>query len=179
MLLFLLHPRLYAHSFLNTRDLPFASMFMIALLLTHQAFAKGTPRAFLALGAGVGVLINLRVMGLMLFAAVLAMRALDLMWASNREGQLRALLTCGAFILSTTLTLYAVSPYLWADPTAFFNGVAVFARHPQPAIELFQGEFIASWDLPMRYLPVWFSISTGQVATDRRDLWRGEFVPMH
>ena len=164
MLLFLLHPRLYAHSFFNTKDLPFASMFMIALLLTHRAFAKDTPRAFLALGAGVGVLINLRVMGLMLFAAVLAMRALDLMRASTGEERRRTLLTCGAFILSTTLTLYAVSPYLWADPTAFFNGVAVFARHPHRAIELFQGEFMASWDPPMRYLPVWFSISTPPVA---------------
>ena len=160
MLLFLLHPRLYAHSFFNTKDLPFASMFMIALLLTHRAFAKDSPRAFLALGAGVGVLINLRPMGLMLFAAVLAMRALDLLCASTKEERRHALRTGGAFVLSATLTLYAVAPYLWADPTAFFAGLATFAQHPQRAIELFQGEFLAGWDLPWRYLPVWFSIST-------------------
>ena len=48
MLLFLLHPRLYAHSFFNTKDLPFLSMFMIALFLIHRAFRKGDPAAFIS-----------------------------------------------------------------------------------------------------------------------------------
>ena len=39
MLLFLLHPRLYAHSFFNSKDLPFLVMFLIALYLTHRASA--------------------------------------------------------------------------------------------------------------------------------------------
>ena len=160
MLFFLLHPRLYAHSFFNSRDIPFASMFMVALLLTHWAFARGAPRAFLACGAGVGVLVNLRVMGLTLFAAVLAMQALDFMRASSREERKRILQAGGAFVLAAALTLYAASPYLWVDPTAFFVSIATLAKHPNGAIELFQGEFIDGRDLPMSYLPVWFSIST-------------------
>ena len=164
MLLFLLHPRLYAHSFFNSKDIPFASMFMIALLLAHRAFDRDTLRAFLACGAGVGVLINLRIMGIMLFVAVLAMRALDFMQASSREERKHALQTGSAFALAATLTLHAISPYLWADPLAFFEGIATLARHPLRAIELFQGEFWAGWDLPMRYVPVWFSISTPPIA---------------
>ena len=160
MLFFLLHPRLYAHSFFNTKDIPFASMFMAALLLTHWAFARGAPRVFLACGAGVGVLVNLRPMGLTLFAAVLAMQALDFMRASTREERKRILQAGGAFVLAAALTLYAASPYLWADPAAFFASVETLAKHPNRAIELFQGEFIDGWDPPMRYLPVWFSIST-------------------
>ena len=31
MLMFLLHPRLYAHSFFNSKDIPFAAMLVIAL----------------------------------------------------------------------------------------------------------------------------------------------------
>ena len=160
MLFFLLHPRLYAHSFFNSKDIPFASMFMIALLLTHWAFARGAPRAFLACGVGVGVLVNLRPMGLTLFAAVLAMQALDFMRASSREERKRVLQAGGVFVLAAALTLYVVSPYLWADPKEFFVHVAAFARHPFNTIELFQSEFIAGRELPMHYLPVWFSIST-------------------
>ena len=130
MLLFLLHPRLYAHSFFNSKDIPFASVFMIALLLAHRAFDRDTPRAFLACGAGVGVPINLRIMGVMLFAAVLAMRALDFMQASSREERKHTLQTSGAFALAATLTLHAISPYLWADPLASFEGIATLARHP-------------------------------------------------
>ena len=75
--LFLLHPRIYAHSFVNGKDIPFLAMFMVALWLTHRAFRRDTLGAFILCGAGVGLLVNLRVMGVVLFAAVLAMRALD------------------------------------------------------------------------------------------------------
>ena len=52
MLLFLLHPRLYAESFVNTKDLPLVAMFMVALFLTHRAFSKDTVGAFLLCGPG-------------------------------------------------------------------------------------------------------------------------------
>ena len=76
--LFLLHPRIYAHSFFNSKDIPFLATFMIALWLAHRAFRRDTLGAFLLCGVGVGLLVNLRIMGVVLFAAVLALRALDL-----------------------------------------------------------------------------------------------------
>ena len=76
--LFLLHPRLYAHSFINSKDLPFLAMFMASLYLVHRAFRRETLGAFLLCGVGIGLLVNLRVMGLLLFAAVLVLRALDM-----------------------------------------------------------------------------------------------------
>ena len=78
LVLFLLHPRIYAHSFFNSKDIPFLAAFTIALYLTHRAFRRDTLAAFLLCGAGVGLLVNLRVMGLVLFAAVLVLRALDM-----------------------------------------------------------------------------------------------------
>ena len=84
--LFLLHPRLYAQSFHNARDIPFLVMFMVSLYLTHRAFRRETLGAFILCGAVVGLLINLRVMGIVLFAAVLALRALDLAFASKHKG---------------------------------------------------------------------------------------------
>lgn len=75
LLLFLLHPRLYAHSFFNGQDISFASMFMLALFLLDRAFRKDTVAAFLLCGVGIGVLTNLRIMGLMLLPVVVALRA--------------------------------------------------------------------------------------------------------
>ena len=40
MLLFLLHPRLYANSFFNSKDIPFLAMFIVALFLTHRTFKR-------------------------------------------------------------------------------------------------------------------------------------------
>ena len=93
MLIFLLHPRLYAHSFFNTKDLPFLSMFMIALYLIHRAFRRDTVWAFALCGAGVGILANIRIMGVALIPAVLGMLALDAFYATKRgNGRLKHVL---------------------------------------------------------------------------------------
>ncbi len=165
MLLFLLHPRLYAHSFFNSKDIPFFSMFMIALLLIHRAFALNTVRAFLLCGAAVAVLLNLRVMGVMLWIAVVAMRGLDTWYAEGKQERIRVFKTLGGFILSSVLVLYAVWPYLWEDPLGRLVEAFTIASHlPYNFIELFKGELVSSVDLPWDYLPTWFSITTPWVA---------------
>ncbi len=77
LLLFLLHPRLYAHSFFNPKDIPFLVLVMVALALTHRACRKDTLGAFALCGLSVGLAINLRIFGWMLVPAVLALRAVD------------------------------------------------------------------------------------------------------
>ncbi len=160
MLLFLLHPRLYAHAFFNSKDVPFLATFMIALHLVHRAFEKDTVRAFLVLGAAAAVLTNLRVMGLMLVAAVLGMRALDLLHAAQRSGRRRVLKTAAAFAAAWAATLYAVSPYLWSDPREFAEALRGLSEHPHGRYQLFQGRLVHPDDLPWRYVPTWVAITT-------------------
>ena len=160
MLLFLLHPRLYAHAFFNGKDVPFLAMFMIALHLVHRAFEKDTVRAFVVLGMGTAVLTNLRIMGVMLFAAVLGMRALDLLHAAQRSERRRVLKTAAAFGAAGAATLYAISPYLWSDPREFAEALRVLSEHPTPAWQLFQGRLVRADDLPWRYVPTWMAVTT-------------------
>ena len=162
MLLFLLHPRIYAHSFFNPKDVPFAAMFMVSLYLVHRAFRRDTLAAFILCGVAVGLLTNLRIMGVILFAAVLAMRALDLAFAGSADGRARPLLTGGAFALAAALTYYASLPVLWTDPFGRFAELTgVLGAHPNEAFNLFRGEWLYSpngppWD----YAPVWVGITT-------------------
>ena len=86
MLLFLLHPRIYAHSFINSKDVPFLSAFMIALYLIHRAFRRDSVWAFALCGVCVGLLVNIRIMGAILIPAVLGMLALDAFYAMKRAG---------------------------------------------------------------------------------------------
>ncbi len=165
MLLFLLHPRLYAHSFFNSKDIPFFSMFMITLLLIHRAFERDTVRAFLLCGAAVAVLINLRVMGVMLLIAVVAMRGLDVGYAEGKQERIRVLKTLGGFILSSVLVLYAIWPYLWEDPLGrLVEAITISSHLPHKSVELFKGELVSTVDLPWDYLPTWFLITTPWVA---------------
>lgn len=148
-----------AASFFNSKDLPFLGMFMIALCLTHRAFRKDTVGAFLLCGVGVGILVNLRIMGIVTFPAILAMRGLDLALCTERTSR-HILATMGAFAVAAPCTLYAISPYLWADPFEFFTAVRTLAHHPTVSREMFQGSVVRASELPPHFLPTWIAIST-------------------
>ena len=160
LLIYLLHPRLYAHSFFNAKDLPFLTLFVLALYLLERAFRRNTPAAFLLLGIAVGLLVNIRVMGIMLFPAVIAMRGLDLFYAGGRAEGKQILLTAGLFILAAGLSLYAVTPYAWLNPLDYLrSSLDLTVNHPSVWPQLFQGQWYPSDQLPPHYNPTWFSIT--------------------
>ena len=160
MALFLLHPRLYAHSFFNSKDIPFLALFMVTLFLAHRAFKRDTVSAFILAGAAAGALVNLRIFGVILLAAIPALRALDFLAAAEWRRRKRVLITTGAFALACGLTHYALLPYLWADPVGrAVEWWATLSDHPHKPYELFRGVLGRSADFP-EYLPVWFSMTS-------------------
>ena len=165
MPLFLLHPRLYAHSFFNSKDIPFAALMVIALYLAHRAFRKNTLGAFLLCGIATGLAINLRVFGLMLPPIVLAMRALDL-WQADKAERMRILATAGIFIAAALATAYITHPHYWENPLRFIESASVSSQHPRMLriINLFMGETYMSDAAPWNYVPVWFAITAPPVA---------------
>ena len=159
--LFLLHPRLYAHSFFNSKDLPFLSLFMMALCLMHRAFRKDTLAAFALCGAGIGLLINLRFMGAMLFVAVLVLRACDAYLAADQIARRHILRTCGLFAAASALTLYATWPYLWDDPVGrLAMAFRYMSYHETEAFDLFRGAVLPNEERPPDYIPTWLAITT-------------------
>ena len=161
LLLFLLHPRIYVNSYLNSKDLPLLSMFVVALYLLERAFRKDTVGAFLLLGVAVGLLTNLRIMGAMLFPAVIAMRGLDWLPAGGGPEGKRILLTAGVFVLAAGLTVYALSPYAWTNPVDYLaTSLNLTVNHPTVWPQLFRGELIPSDQLPPHYNATWFGITT-------------------
>ena len=161
LLIYLLHPRLYAQSYLNSKDPAFLSMFVIALYLLERAFRRDTLGAFLLLGIAVGLLTNLRIMGAMLLPAALAMRGLDGFYAGTGPERKRILRTAGLFFLAAALTLYALSPYAWTNPIDYLAlNLNLTVNHPNTWLQLFQGELIRSYELPPHYAAVWFGITT-------------------
>ncbi len=160
LLLFVLQPRLYAHSFVNTKDIPFLVLFLGALFLIHRAWRRESLGAFALCGVGVGVATNLRIMGVLLFAVVVVLRAGDLFRAWSQAMRWHILTTGTVFVVASVLTLYAVSPYLWGDPLSLGKAVAVLSQHPTYALTLFQGELVRWPDIPAHYLPTWIAITT-------------------
>ena len=161
LLLFLLHPRIYAHSFFNAKDLPFLSMFAVALYLTERAFRKDAAGAFLLLGVAVGLLTNLRIMGITLFAVVIVMRILDVALAQGWGERKGILATGGLFVAAAGLVWYGLAPNAWSDPLAQLTGIlSLTTDHPTVISALFQGEWIRSDELPAHYGMTWLGITT-------------------
>ena len=158
MLMFLLHPRLYAHSFFNVKDVPFAAMLLITLYLTHRAFRRDTLGAFLLCGIVVGLAINMRPFGLMLLPMILAMRGLDL-WQAGREERRCVLASIGIFAAAALAITYIIHPYHWENPLRFVEGLRVFSQHPTIVDNLFMGEIYLPDAVPWNYIPVWFAIT--------------------
>ena len=160
LLLFLLHPRIYAHSFFNSKDPVFLSMLVLALYLAERAFRRDTAGAFILLGMAVGILTNLRIMGALLLPAVVALRGVDLLVAREWSERKGVLTSAMGFSIAAGLTIYALSPYAWANPLDYLTGyLTLTVNHPTVFLQLFQGELISSDELPAHYGLTWFAIS--------------------
>ena len=163
--LYLLHPRIYAHSFFNPKDVPFLAFFMISLWLAHRTFDTCRVGAFALCGVAVGLLTSLRVMGLALVAVLVVAWAANL-WRVRTWSQRRRILAAGGlFAFAAAGAFVASIPYLWADPIGrFVEMVDVLAQFPNEAPQRFQGKTVLSTELPPQYLPVWFGITTPPLA---------------
>ena len=160
MLLFLLSPRLYAHSFFNNKDAAFASAFVMALLFASRAFDKDSLGAYRWCGMTAGLLVNLRIMGVVLFAIVLAFRLWAWFRAEGGAARRRAAATAGVFALWGIVVLFISLPYLWGDPIGRLAEMpAVLSDHPVVESQLFRGQAFSSAALPWDYVLRWFAIS--------------------
>ena len=167
MLLFLLHPRMYAHSFFNTKDLPFLSMFMVSLYLAHRAFRRDTVWGFALCGAGVALLANIRIIGAMLIPAVLVMLALDAVRGAKLEGRRGArheLANAAAFAAAFAAVFYAAWPLLWRDPLNLSDALETMSRHPTLSSTLFRYEYVQWPNVPWDYAPTWILLTTPPAA---------------
>ena len=184
LLLFLLHPRLYAHSYFNSKDIPFAVMFVIALYLTHRAFRRDTAGAFVLLGLVTGLAVNMRPFALLLPAAVLAMRGLDCWFAGDRAQRRRIMAAAVVFATTALTTIYVSQPYYWENPLRYFDSFGELSRHPTLVGNLFQGRILGSDAVPAHFIPVWFGITAPPAALlmgaagMAAILWRGWQAPI-
>ncbi len=164
LLLFVLHPRLYAHSFFNTKDVPFLGMFMVCLLLVRAAFRRDAALAFALCGVAVAVAFNTRVMAFVLVLAVVAMRALDWRFAASGAERRHVLATAGLFLLAFAATVYGTWPRLWEEPVAGLYGAFRWTLKTLELFVLFDGEVFLMADVPRSYVPAWIGLTTPPVA---------------
>ena len=156
-ILIVTQPLLYGHSFFNSKDLPFLSMFIISLFCIAKAFNQKNYRNFILLGLSIGILINIRLMGIMVPVLVLTFVLLD----GILENRIRQHLFFATVMISvSSLTLYITWPYLWEDPIRnFTQAIENMSKFRFDREMLFLGEITKPTEIDWRYIPIWFSIT--------------------
>ena len=165
MLFLLCHPRLFGHSFFNSKDMPFLAMFLIALLFAHQTLRAGSVRAHAGLGAWIGLIASVRPFAFLLVALVPLARGADFVRGSGRE-RARLLVAGGTLLAASVAAFFLALPWLWGDPQVrFTEWLGDVSNHPSVRGSLFLGELIWTNDRPWPYVPVWFAITTPPMVT--------------
>lgn len=157
-LFIILHPRIYTQSFFNTKDIPFMTMFLISLYFNAIAFNKKKIINFVILGISIGILINLRIAGIILPLCILTFAVID---AISEKKYLHHLKLISFFGLTTIIVLFASWPYLWTDPiNNFIHAFANMSHFRWGGEILFNGKIIKGTAVGWNYIPIWFSITT-------------------
>ncbi|MBA3648586.1 MAG: hypothetical protein H0W62_08550 [Chitinophagales bacterium] len=156
-LFFLLTPRLFAHCFYNSKDLPFLFLFVLSVYALIVWVQRPSWQAVVWIIICSGLLTATRVAGVFFPVIVLAASAY---MALEKKLQWREAKMIASYFLLFPLSVYAFFPSIWHDPIHKIAQVmALYSHHPYDVTTYFMGETIHSLNTPWYYIPVWMAIT--------------------
>ncbi len=159
------HPRIYAHSFFNTKDIPFLATVLMLMLAAQVAFQKDKWGWYLLAGVASGYATSIRAMGILFAVVITYFFIVDFFRTVTRKGNVAAaLLDTACFIGGFCGTLYLCWPYLWGNPVDnFVESFTNLSNIVWSGRVLFEGVSYAGNMLPLSYMPTWFSITVPEL----------------
>lgn len=167
VLLLVFQPVLFAHSFFNTKDIPFMAWHLVCYFLIFESLKSYKTSIVVLTGIALGYLINLRIMGILLWVIFIGMMVVDILFHRKDRAKInRGLISIALVVFFTLFTLYVSWPYLYANPlenfAQAFENMSKFRWHGDV---LYMSEMISAKNLPWHYVLVWFAISTPLIYT--------------
>lgn len=157
----ILQPRIFAHAFFNSKDIPFLVAIIFALNALFIAFEKRRIYLFVLAGLLCGFATGIRTLGLMLIVFVFLLLIVDLI-KGKPSARRKVYGQLAGFLLSAMAMLYVSWPYLWQNPVQNLMYSVARMSHYSAWLGslLFNGKTYPGTALPWYYLPEWFCIST-------------------
>jgi hypothetical protein len=153
-------PRFFAHGSFNSKDIPFAVLYVWSLYLLTRDLDRKTGSSLwqvVPLGLLTGLLMGIRVAGAIIFVPFVVGYTAR-WWTSERNFQ--AFASLGARFSFVVLIAWVVMliAWPWAQMAPLLNPMAALVASSEflPDFqELFRGQFVTVRELPLSYLPVW------------------------
>ena len=160
-LMMLFCPRIYAHSFFNTKDIPFLAAVCISLYLCNLALKKRKQYLFILAGIGCGITTDIRIMGMIIFAITLIYVFISVAYGFYKKQNILPDIICiTAFCASFCISVYVCFPYLWSAPIAnFINSYNVMSHFHWKGNIFQDGKVIPVEQIPWYFFIVWFVVT--------------------
>ncbi len=163
-MMFAFIPRIYAHSFFNSKDVGFLSMFLITLCVAQYAFAKNKTWLYVVLGICVGYTTSIRIMGVMLGGFIGIFMLIDFLKnrkLADKNIEKRPWLNMVLYAVGFCFSVYIAWPYLWPSPVHnFLEAYRLMSHYDWDASTLLNGNYVKTTELPWTYFPSWFVITS-------------------
>ncbi len=162
-----LSPRVFSHGFVNPKDLPLMSAFVVAIYLLVRFLDSYNRRWIVLCGIATAVATAVRVGGFFVVALAVAAVAADLVARRRRDPEWRgtvrtAAVSLGLYVLVASAGTIALWPFLWDNPVVrFYEAGTVMANFLEgPSSVFHRGRVLPATDVPWHYLPVWMGVTT-------------------
>jgi hypothetical protein len=160
-----MHPRIYAHSYFNSKDVPAMGTFMLAIALSYWAFLKKNPLLFLLVGIVCGYSASIRLMNVIILGPMFILFLFDLVTAIRSRQNIWLPLANPLMVLAGCgITLYICWPTLWGDPVNnLLESYASLSKFRWFGNVWFAGSEIEAKYVPWSYIPTWFMLTTPEI----------------
>ena len=149
-LIFIIHPRIFAQSFYNSKDIVFMVFFCIANFYLLSFFVKQNINNIILLSLSISLAISLRPMAIIipfLFLFFFVMVNLE-------KTKYRKLILLIPFIVLVPFFTILFWPYLWNDPLNFFEVLKSMSKFRFVGEVFFNSEYFVAKYMPWYYLPI-------------------------
>lgn len=150
-----LTPRLFAHGFYNSRDIPNLALFSVAMWTLLRLGDRPTVLRAVTHASASALVLGLRMTGILLVPLTLAYLFLRF-WSAEATARRGMIVGSALFLLFFPLCTIAVWPLLWENPLEHFIAAYRFMGI-QPGGGLYLGKEILG--IPWHYVPVWMFIT--------------------
>ena len=151
-------PRIFAESFYNSKDILFLSFLIINIYFSLKFIEKQNVSNLILLSIASGILLNIRVMGLIPIFLVCSIIFFEII--EKEKLYVEKMKKVLIYLFISFLVTFIFWPYLWLNPqtnlSIYLDYVANFSLI---FTNLYLGETILSNQTPWHYLFIWIAIS--------------------
>ncbi len=144
--LFISQPLFWGHAFINPKDTPFMSLFIVSVYLGFRMMDDPTWKKILAAGIALGLATSIRSLGPMA-------GALTILYGLMKYPR-KMIPVLFWYSIAAIIVAYLTWPFLWKAPIAHFvDSLRIMSSFPDTGETLFMRNMYPADQLPARYIP--------------------------